>query len=486
MKNTIAKTFNRISAPAIALALALLPQVAHAQVCLDTTIQIPNVEVLPLVTTGSGDTEMKGHNPAIVIDARIRRQEDNVLVTGSVTMTEDRADWTTFHGGFSRQIFIGNLESPECQITGVDFATGALSANGGNNNHRWTRYSGSGIINSASCLSDTRGDDAGKLGCRIEFGVATVRLSIRTTPSTCGPVTISIPNINALNLPHTGRGDTEMKGHNPSIAIDAQVRRQQQTAVVSGTVTMTEDRADWTTFRNTFSRGIFIGNLESPECAVVGVRFARGSVRANGGNDNHRWTRYSGNGIINSARCLSDTRGDDAGKLGCTIEFGSATVLRANRPTPLPTICAATTISIPNINVLNLPHTGRGDTEIKGHNPSITIDAQVRRQQQTAVVTGTVTMREDRSDWTTFRNTFARSIFIGNLETPECAIQDVQFARGRVRANGGNDNHRWTRYSGSGIIDVATCLSDTRGDDAGKLGCRIELGTATVVLTPRN
>ncbi len=123
-----------------------------------------------------------------------------------------------------------------------------------------------------------------------------------------------------------------MKGHNPAIAIDAQVQRQQQSAVVSGSVTMTEDRADWTTFRGNFSRAIFIGNLESPECAIVGVQFARGSVRANGGNDNHRWTRYFGSGIIDSATCLSDTGGDDAGKLGCKINFGTATVLLTARP----------------------------------------------------------------------------------------------------------------------------------------------------------
>ena len=122
---------------------------------------------------------------------------------------------------------------------------------------------------------------------------------------------------------------------------------------------------------------------------------------------------------------------------------------------------------------------------MKGHNPSIVIDSQVRRQQQNVVVSGTVTMTEDRSDWTTFQGSFSRTIFIGNLESPECTIESVELATGRVRANGGDDNHRWTDYSGSGIINSANCLSDTRGNDAGKLGCHIYFGSATVHLTPR-
>ncbi len=111
-----------------------------------------------------------------------------------------------------------------------------------------------------------------------------------------------------------------MAGHNTRIDITAHVRREQSTLIISGTVTMTEDQEDWTSFRSAYEKVISIAHLQAPGCLYHNVDL-RGELRANGGGDNHIWTRYEGTDVIRSVECLSDTRGDDAGKVGCRIFF---------------------------------------------------------------------------------------------------------------------------------------------------------------------
>jgi hypothetical protein len=94
-----------------------------------------------------------------------------------------------------------------------------------------------------------------------------------------------------------------------------------------------------------------------------------------------------------------------------------------------------------------------------------------------------VEVREAVQDFTTFLGTFTRPVFDIDLEAPGCAYRDFSGRSGSLDADSGEDNHSWTLYeNGNGVIRSASCLSDTAGDDAGRLGCTIEFGDVTVVL----
>ena len=152
---------------------AWLRQVGSA--CEDRSIQIPMVTVFPLdhllAPRSSGistDSDLAGHSPEIVVTAHVRRVRVTVIVSGTVTMSEDQEDWTTFRGHYEKVVSIAHLQEPGCRYHELDLS-GELHTNGGSGNHEWTTYKGTDIIRAATCLSDTPGDDTGKLGCRILF-----------------------------------------------------------------------------------------------------------------------------------------------------------------------------------------------------------------------------------------------------------------------------------------------------------------------------
>ena len=147
--------------------------------------------------------------------------------------------------------------------------------------------------------------------------------------------------------------------------------------------------------------------------------------------------------------------------------------------------CQAIAVPIAPVRAWHLPHEGTGDTDMAGNNPRITIRANVTREGPRLILTGTVEMREGVQDFTTFLGTFMRQVFDIDLEAPGCAYRSFGGRSGSLDADSGEDNHSWTLYdNGSGIIRSATCLSDTSGDEVGRLGCTIEFGDITVVLVP--
>lgn len=115
-----------------------------------------------------GDSEMGGNNPKITVRAEVsERGEGNrsrLVLEGWVQMVEGKPDWSSFYKSFSRPV----INLPEgCTLRKPQ--DGSIDTNGGRNNHKWTWYNGKGIIKKAKCRSDARGNDAGKLGCDIEF-----------------------------------------------------------------------------------------------------------------------------------------------------------------------------------------------------------------------------------------------------------------------------------------------------------------------------
>jgi hypothetical protein len=320
----------------------------------------------------------------------------------------------------------------------------------------------------------------------------------------CTPKTLAVNPISVGPLMHDGRGDKEMAGHNPLIEIWSEAVATPNSiapnlfhhVTISGFVRMTEETPDFSTFSRNFSQSIYVNVPVG--CALIGVDRVTGLVVGHGGQDNHEPTSYPGRGLISNAVCVSDTQGSDEGKLSCEITFNNivAQIVNADFSVTvegageLQTTCGVRFMPVPPVTAWPLPHlSGEGDTEMAGHNPSITIDTAIGMDidpgfQTAAKLSSTVQMKEDQPDGTTFQLTRTqRFVSLLASEFPGCGIRSVGVAEARITRSGGNSNHRWTEHEiGGDSLHVAVCLSDTRGDDRDRLGCKIYLRPIQVVL----
>lgn len=139
--------------------------------------------------------------------------------------------------------------------------------------------------------------------------------------SACAPVDVEIPplRIDAYRLT---RGDGEMDGHSPRIDLQVTLTPKQLDLVLAGTLKMTEAKSDWTTFEGQAAERV-VHTLRSPEhehCRYDADQrelLLSGGVKTQAGEDVHGDRDYQGNGIVTTATCTADTRGNDTGKLGC-------------------------------------------------------------------------------------------------------------------------------------------------------------------------
>lgn len=144
--------------------------------------------------------------------------------------------------------------------------------------------------------------------------------------------------------------------------------------------------------------------------------------------------------------------------------------------------CSDRTVSVAPVNAYGMEHVG-GDCKMEGHNPSIQIYVTAKQNGTKIMIDGYIDIREDRSDFTEFRHTIHQEAYVPELESPHCRIASLDYTEGRLSANGGKDNHEWTRYEGSGIIDYAKVLSDTKNkDDCGKVGAEVYFHPITIRL----
>lgn len=146
----------------------------YAALCGSANLAVPGLElnVLNLNAKCGGDNEIGGHNPSIDITSFLRPASDGHELNFStkVKIREGKHDWTCFNETVPKHFMNLIISHPGCYLSSASKAvpsSGALSARGGNDNHRWTTHTnGTGYIESADCLSDTSGKDRGKLGCR--------------------------------------------------------------------------------------------------------------------------------------------------------------------------------------------------------------------------------------------------------------------------------------------------------------------------------
>ena len=153
----------------------------------DTSKPLPNkgFTVAADKKVGRGDNDMAGNNPKITLTVDLvvptTSQDMKLELRASVLMEESKKDWTKFSGsksavihqllGMAGETAPGNDEEnlAHCRYDPVQPAqlmTGRLEANGGKNEHNPRIYKGGqGLIASARCRSDSKGNDLGYLYC---------------------------------------------------------------------------------------------------------------------------------------------------------------------------------------------------------------------------------------------------------------------------------------------------------------------------------
>ena len=125
----------------------------------------------------NGDCDMYGHNPQISIDVQASIDGDYLVISGWMKLKEDKKDWTTFAKEFQTRIFVKGLQRESVIFDSFEEGTGALRAEAGMHNHRYTTFEGQGLIQSANILSDTPSEDCGKLGGKIQLRPVVIHVS---------------------------------------------------------------------------------------------------------------------------------------------------------------------------------------------------------------------------------------------------------------------------------------------------------------------
>lgn len=136
---------------------------------------------IPTVHDRVGDTEMDGNRPKINLDVTVEPSGQVLNLAANLVIQESKSDWTRFKGSITRQI--GPLNTPELDSCVFDpdqagtVLSGSIRAQAGKDEHNFVTYAGSGLVRSANCRADSRGDDAGKLECK-EVMLEPVRMKL--------------------------------------------------------------------------------------------------------------------------------------------------------------------------------------------------------------------------------------------------------------------------------------------------------------------
>ncbi len=131
--------------------------------------------LFPLYRVPPGDGEMAGHPRNITVNAAVTMQPGGqVLMLGyNCTMREDRRDWTTFSRNGAQTLLDLRFDSQydEQTVLGPGLrikriintpASGSIRAVG--TGHDEQTFTGSGILNRGSFISDSSGNEDGKIG----------------------------------------------------------------------------------------------------------------------------------------------------------------------------------------------------------------------------------------------------------------------------------------------------------------------------------
>lgn len=158
-------TFRFFSIRTIVYLLMILSAFSlHAQH--NVLVTLPDIEIYAgKVTRGDSDTYGLGNWSC---SFKMELQGTDLKIDGAILFTENANDFTTIAGEYHALVPVKALEKCRTCEFSLDDSYGVVSGpNIGARGYRW--YNGQGLIRRAKIVTDTFGDDAGKVGGTIQF-----------------------------------------------------------------------------------------------------------------------------------------------------------------------------------------------------------------------------------------------------------------------------------------------------------------------------
>ena len=319
------------------------------------TVQFLPIDVYPVLPV-KDDTELGG-KPRLKIDAEVSHSAGRIFLMGAVTIWEGHQRGmaqintdTRFKSSFA---FDSIVLKKGCVIDSVSPAAGQIG-DSGNDSHDWEEVYGAGLIESADCRQDTRGDDEGKVGCK-SIKLRPIEVTFRKMDETriCDAVQMR-PRNGVIYPLYNNRGSRykDMDGNRVDVSLDSNVRisdtpdgKGQELQILTD-LRMAEihenPRLAMRVYGEGGQRNVFLTAFDSPGCRIVDVRPATGTLRGKSFEGDHEPRTYGkseanygmATGLIDYAICRTDTSGYDSGKIGCTeVAYKPLTIiLEPNSP----------------------------------------------------------------------------------------------------------------------------------------------------------
>ena len=290
-------------------------------------------------------------------------------------------------------------------------------------------------------------------------------------PKACADFLLAMPVVEVDPLDRHLLGDTEMAGHPVKIRPDARVYKMADRILLDVGVLMTESVRDSTSFRrDIYDIVAFDARDVSPDCQIVGFTVPRqDSFNTKSPSDFHDYRVYVNprQRLISNARCRSDTKGKDFGKVGCDqVRFRPLKV----RLAPAPKTCGAVTVTVPERNLSPFPNHTRGDTNIAGNPTNLELRSRLDITESRVRLVTEGKIEERKPDNTTFEIRDELEIF---RAPPHCEVVSATPDEGLVEVVGAPNDKTPRKHIGEGILERATCTTERSGSDQGKLGCHV-------------
>lgn len=227
-------------------------------------------------------------------------------------------------------------------------------------------------------------------------------------------------------------------------------------------------------------------------CEIGSVTPTNGSMTSEPHQD--RLHTVYGSGVLDQARCRTDNPRNRKDESLVCIDLSFQELEVRFRPARVD--CSTVRIQPPT-SAIQLRERTEGDADMHGNRPHVRMDGLVQRSGDRVTLRTTLEMKEDQSDWTTYRGTKTLEVFDAQLDRPGCRIRSVSPERGRLRGQTRRKNeHRGTLFgapgspnrgpNASGVLAGAWCRTDANGPDARRLGCgEIEYNPITIQLERR-
>ncbi len=314
------------------------------------TVKFSPLDIYPLLIIDD-DTELGG-KPDLEISAAVSHTAGRIWLTGFVTISEHPGGKTRLifsrvsNTKYKRNFAIDSIVHREgCVIHSVTPSSGRIEDHF-NDSHDWEKLNGVGLISSANCRQDTRGDDEGKVGCK-EIRFQPIEVTYRPIEEDwlasgkprCDDIIVTPRSSAIFPLRTSNKAHKDMGGHRVDISLDSTVEiaeleglqtpaRTQELSIRTSLEMVEIQKKKGSAMRvngETGQRNIFLTAFDSPGCRIVSVRPTTGIIRGKAPADYHTPMKYgrdsgfgSSSGLLDYAICRTDTSGDDNDRIGCT------------------------------------------------------------------------------------------------------------------------------------------------------------------------